>query len=90
MMVGVASCQKKDGDIQKAVQTELTANPDASRVIITVEKGVVILTGEVKDEPTSIVISSQAAGVKDVKSVVNNLTPLSFPMGEYDAMQDSL
>lgn len=73
IMVGVVSCQKKDSDIQKAVQRELAINPDATAVVVTVEDGVVILKGEVKDESTSIVISSQVAGVKDVKSVVNNL-----------------
>lgn len=72
--VGVTSCKPKDADILKAVQTAIVANPDAAGVTATVEKGVVTLAGEVKDEATSVTINALAAGVKDVKSVVNNLT----------------
>ncbi|NLO69752.1 MAG: BON domain-containing protein [Porphyromonadaceae bacterium] len=74
LAVGVTSCKPKDADIQKAVQTAIAANPDAVGVTATVEKGVVTLTGEVKDESTSMAINGLAAGVKDVKSVVNDLT----------------
>lgn len=71
--VGVTSCKPKDADIQKAVQTAIAANPDAAGVTATVEKGVVTLAGDVKDEATSVTLNALAAGVKDVKSVVNNL-----------------
>ena len=74
LVVGVTSCQPKDADIQKAVQTAIVANPDAVGVTTTVENGVVTLTGEVADEATSVTLNSLAAGVKNVKSVVNNLT----------------
>lgn len=74
LAVGVTSCQPKDADIQKSVQTAIAANPDATGVSVAVDKGVVTLTGEVKDEATSIAVNGLAAGVKNVKSVVNNLT----------------
>ena len=70
-------------DIQKAVQTAVAANPDATGVTVAVEKGVVTLTGEVKDEAASVAINGLAAAVKNVKSVVNNITiaaPLVNPV----------
>ena len=71
---GVSSCKPKDADIQKAVQTAIAANPDAAGVAAVVEKGVVTLTGEVKDEAASVALNALAAGQKGVKSVVNSLT----------------
>lgn len=74
LVVGVSSCKPKDADIQKAVQTAIAANPDAAGVTAVVEKGVVTLTGEVKDEAASVALNALAAGQKGVKSVVNSLT----------------
>lgn len=74
LVVGVSSCKPKDADIQKAVQTAIAANPDAAGVAAVVEKGVVTLTGEVKDEAASVALNALAAGQKGVKSVVNSLT----------------
>lgn len=77
--VGVTSCKPKDADVLKAVQTAIAASPDATGVTVTVEKGVVTLSGEVKDDATSVALNALAAGVKDVKSVVNNLTVVPPP-----------
>ena len=74
LVVSVSSCKPKDADIQKAVQTAIAANPDAAGVAAVVEKGVVTLTGEVKDEAASVALNALAAGQKGVKSVVNSLT----------------
>ncbi len=99
LAVGVTSCKPKDADIQKSVQTAIAANPDAAGVTASVDKGVVTLTGEVKDEATSAAINGIAAGVKDVKSVVNNLTVPQAPIvsaqdtelqaGLVDALKDN-
>ncbi len=72
--VGATSCKPKDADIQKAVQTAIAANPDATGVTVAVEKGIVTLTGEVKDDATSLVVAGLATAVKGVKSVTNSLT----------------
>lgn len=92
LAVGVSSCKPKDADIQKAVQTAIAANPDAVGVTATVEKGVVTLAGEVKDEAASIAINGLAAGVKNVKSVVNNLTVPQIPVvsAEDNALETAL
>ncbi len=74
LTISVSSCKPKDAEIQKAVQTAIATSPDATDVIATVEKGVVTLTGEVKDDATSTAVNALAAGVKNVKSVVNNLS----------------
>jgi len=72
--VGATSCKPKDADIQKAVQTAIAANPDATGVTVAVEKGIVTLTGEVKDDATSLAVAGLATAVKGVKSVTNSLT----------------
>jgi len=74
LAAGFTSCKPKDADIQKAVQTAIAANPDATGVTVAVEKGIVTLTGEVKDDATSLVVAGLATAVKGVKSVTNSLT----------------
>jgi len=77
------SCKPKDADIKKAVETAIAANPDATGITVSVDKQVVTLSGEVKDEATSIAVNGLAAAVKNVKSVVNSITiaaPLVNPV----------
>lgn len=68
------SCAPKDADIKKAVETAIAASPDAAGVLASVEKGVLTLNGEVKDETAKAAIETTLKAVKGVKSVVNNLT----------------
>jgi len=77
------SCKPKDADIKKAVETAIAANPDATGITVSVDKQIVTLSGEVKDEATSIAVNGLAAAVKNVKSVVNSITiaaPLVNPV----------
>lgn len=68
------SCAPKDADIKKAVDTAIAANPDATNVLADVQKGVLSLSGEVKDESVKSTIEATLKAVKGVKSVVNNLS----------------
>lgn len=75
LAIGFTSCKPKDADIKKNVETAISTNPDAGSVVVTVDKGVATLTGEVKDEATRASVEAAAKGVKGVTSVVNNTTP---------------
>lgn len=76
MAIGFTSCKKKlsDADIKAAVEKVLTADPSASGATVAVEKGIVTLTGALKDDATKAAVEKLIAGVKGVKSVVNNAT----------------
>jgi len=73
LAVCMTSCGPKDLDIQKTVQTNLSAMPEAVNVTVTVIDGEVTLTGNVTDDATKAIVESSVAGIKNVKSVVNNL-----------------
>lgn len=73
LAVCMTSCGPKDLDIQKTVQTNLSAMPEAVNVAVTVIDGEVTLTGNVTDDATKAIVESSVAGIKNVKSVVNNL-----------------
>ena len=74
LTIGFVSCKPKDADVKANVETALKANPDASAVTVTVDKGVATLTGVVKDEATKASIETATKAAKGVSSVVNNLT----------------
>ena len=76
LAITFTSCKKKlsDADIKAAVEKDLTADPTASGASVAVEKGIVTLTGALNDEATKAAVEKLIAGVKGVKSVVNNST----------------
>lgn len=75
LAVSMQSCKSepKDTEIQSKVSAALVSTPG---VTVTVDKGVVTLSGEVADEATKQAAETAAKGLeKDgVKSVNNNLT----------------
>jgi hyperosmotically inducible protein len=68
-MLFFAACKPKDADIQAAVQAK-----EAVGINVSVDKGVVTLTGEVEDDAIKSTAETIAKAEKGVKSVVNNLT----------------
>jgi hyperosmotically inducible protein len=68
------SCKPKDADIKAAVEKALTADPSMSGTTIEVKDGVVTMGGECKDDACKAGCEKIVAGVKGVKSVVNNCT----------------
>ncbi|SDL69801.1 BON domain-containing protein [Pedobacter sp. ok626] len=64
----------KDSDLKAAIETALQANPTASGVTVSVEKGVATLSGQVADEASKQTLEKTTAGVVGVKSVVNDIT----------------
>lgn len=72
--IGATSCkQVKDADLQTAAQELLIANPDLAGVTVSVTDKVATLTGTVPEDAAKALAETTVAGVKNVKSVVNQL-----------------
>lgn len=71
---GFLSCKPKDADIKSAVEAKLTAKPDMSNTMVSVNDGVATISGECMDETCKADCEKMTSEVKGVKSVVNNLT----------------
>ena len=69
-------CKKKakDTDVKATIETALAADPMAAGAMVDVKDGVATLTGECKDEMCKAHVAEVVGKMKDVKSVVNNLT----------------
>ena len=68
------SCKPKDADIKANVEKALRADPMMSSTTVDVKDGVVTMGGECKDDACKAGCEKIVAGVKGVKSVVNNCT----------------
>lgn len=73
------SCKPKDADIKAAVEKALAADPMMTGTTVDVKDGVVTMGGECKDDACKAGCEKIAAGVKGVKSVVNNCTVAAPP-----------
>jgi hyperosmotically inducible periplasmic protein len=67
-----ASCKPSDSEIAESVKAKVSAV--APSATLTVQDGVVTLSGEVPDEAVKAAAAAATDGIKGVKSVVNNLT----------------
>ncbi len=68
------SCKPKDADIKVKVETALKAEPMMTSTVVDVKDGVVSISGECKDDACKGMCEKTVAGIKGVKSVVNNCT----------------
>ena len=66
------SCKPKDADIKANVEKALKADPMMSNTTVDVKDGIVTMGGECKDDACKAMCEKTVAGVKGVKSVVNN------------------
>lgn len=73
------SCKPKDADIKAAVEKALSADPSMTGTTVDVKEGVVTIGGECKDDACKTGCETIVAGVKGVKSVVNNCTIAAPP-----------
>jgi osmotically-inducible protein OsmY len=73
-----SSCGPKDSKIKSDVEASLK-NSGMPEISATVDKGVVTLSGECKDEAGRSAAESTVAKVKGVKQVVNNCTVAAPP-----------
>ncbi len=76
MAATLTSCKSgpKDEVVKAAIETALLSNSHISDAVVTVEKGVATVSGQVPDDATKADIDKTIAGISGVKSVVNNLT----------------
>ena len=68
------SCKPKDADVKAAVEKALKADPMMANTTVDVKDGVVTMGGECKDDACKAMCEKAVAGIKGVKSVVNNCT----------------
>lgn len=88
--MGVASCnQVKDADLQTAAQQLMVANPELAGVTVAVLDKVATLTGTVSDDSGKAYAESVVAGVKNVKSVVNQIQVVP-PAPDYSALDATI
>lgn len=66
------SCKPKDADIKAAVETALKADPMMMNTSVDVKDGVVTMSGECMDDACKAMCEKTVAGIKGVKSVINN------------------
>lgn len=71
------SCKPKDADIKAAIEEKIKATASMAGANVDVVDGVATLSGEVKDAECKTMCEKEVAGIKGVKSVVNNcsITP---------------
>jgi len=70
----------KDADLKAAVETALLANPSTSGAMVTVDKGVATLNGQVADESGKQAADRVTATIPGITSVINNLTIAPAPV----------
>jgi len=68
------SCKPKDADIKADIEKALRADPEMAGTMVDVKDGVATISGVCKDDECRAHCEKTAAGVKGVKSVVNNCT----------------
>jgi hyperosmotically inducible periplasmic protein len=74
LAVGFTSCKPKDSDVQASIVKALAADAGAANTKVEVKDGVATITGECKDDACKASCEKMVAGIKGVKSVVNNCT----------------
>ena len=72
--LGFLSCKPKDADVKAAIDAKISATPEMAGANADVTDGVATISGMVKDEASKAMIEKEIAGVKGVKSVVNNVS----------------
>ena len=74
-------CGQKDSDIKASVEEKLKTNTEmGSPLTVSVNDGVVTLTGECKDETCKAKCEELAKSAKGVKSVINNTVVAAAPV----------
>jgi hyperosmotically inducible periplasmic protein len=74
LAVAFTSCKPKDADVKAAVETALKADAMAAATTVDVKDGVATISGVCKDDACKAGCEKLVAGIKGVKSVVNNCT----------------
>ena len=74
LAVAFTSCKPKDADVKASIETALKADAMAAGTTVDVKDGVATISGVCKDDACKAVCEKLVAGVKGVKSVVNNCT----------------
>jgi hyperosmotically inducible periplasmic protein len=77
--LGFVSCKPKDADIKAKIEEALKADPMMTGTVVEVKDGVATISGECKDDACKAMCEKTVAGIKGVKSVVNNCNVAAPP-----------
>jgi hyperosmotically inducible periplasmic protein len=72
--ISFVSCKPKDADIKAKIEAVLKADPTMASTVVDVKDGVATISGQCKDDACKAGCEKAVAGIKGVKSVVNNCT----------------
>ncbi len=78
----MSGCKPKDSEIKANIETALKADAMMAGTTVEVTDGVATISGECKDAECKAHCEKTAAGVKGVKSVINNCNVASVPVME--------
>jgi osmotically-inducible protein OsmY len=75
------ACGNRDADIQTAITEKAETTPELAGIHASVDNGMVIISGEFKDEASKTTAEEAVKSIKGVKSVVDNasIAPPSPP-----------
>ncbi|HUM47915.1 MAG TPA: BON domain-containing protein [Chitinophagales bacterium] len=74
LLFTINGCGVKDSTIKAAIAEQSKTMTDMSALNFDVQKGVVTITGECKDEATRAMVENSVKSIKGVTSVTNNTT----------------
>lgn len=90
LLFAFAACDNvNDADIQNDAQELLNANPDLAGVVVSVQDRVATLTGIVKDEATKTYAETTVSGVRNVRSVINQVDVVP-PAPDYTTLDTNI
>ena len=84
MLLTFTACGPKDASIKEAVEKAISADMEGATV--SVEKGIVTISGMCKDEACNTKCMDAIKGIKGVKDVVNNCEVKPAPAPELRAV----
>jgi hypothetical protein len=83
------SCKPKDSDIQESIEASKKATPEMAGVMVSVNDGILTLTGECRDDAAKAVSEKTISMIKGVKQVVDNctITEEGYAFAQYPSPQ---
>jgi hyperosmotically inducible periplasmic protein len=71
-MLSLTACKPSDADLKTKIEAAMKADPSMAGTMVDVKDGVATISGTCADDACKSKCEAAAAGIKGVKSVVNN------------------
>ncbi len=88
------ACKTSDADLKAKIETALKADPSMASTMVDVKDGIATITGNCADDACKSKCEAAVAGIKGIKSVVNNCsvpapTPVVAPPASVATVLDA-